>query len=623
MNLEARTLRVVREAFRRGLMPPEPVTVSEWADKHRVMSALGSSEPGRYRTDRTPYMREIMDSLSVLSPVKRVVFMKPSRIGGSEAGNNWLGYVIDNAPGPFMLVCPREQSAKSYVDQKINPLIEATPKVREHQRVGRGPDSRFSKVFDGCVFTVANAKSAASLRALDARFLMCDEVDAYPSDVDSEGDPLDIALKRTATFGARAKQYIVSTPLVKGTSRIEAYYKEGDQREYQLPCPHCDHMQALAWSNLQWPKDQPRKAVYVCQECGGVIEDHHKTDMLARGQWVPTAEGDGETRSYKISSLYTPNGWEPSFADLAQSWVNAQGKNSKLKVFTNQNLAETWEVRGEAPDWERLYDRREDYAIGSVPGGVFLTAGVDVQADRIEVYVWSWGKGKESWLVEYRVLPGDPYRAETFAPLTTMLGETWGEQGLPLARLAIDSGYATDAVIGWARSTGDSRVMVIKGDHHMNWSAVIGMPKQSDRLINGRKTGIMVWPVGGALIKEETYGYFRLPTPIDGDAYKPGFIHLPKVDDEVCKQLTAEDLITTKNRQGFPRREWVKNRDRNEALDCRVYARAAAEQLGMSRWSDDDWNRVQAESGSRTDKPKAKSKRGGYLSTPRQRIRGR
>ncbi len=586
------------------------------------MSGVGTSEPGRYRTERTPYMREPMDCLSVLSPIKRVVFMKPSRVGGSEAGNNWLGYVIDNAPGPFMLVCPREQTAKSYVDQKINPLIESTPRVRDHVRPGRGPDSRFSKVFDACVFTVANAKSAASLRALDAQFLMCDEVDAYPPDVDKEGDPLDIALKRTATYGARAKQYIVSTPLVKGTSRIEAYYEQGDQREYNVLCPHCDELQVLTWGQLQWPAGGPQKAVYVCIDCGGCIEDHHKTAMLQAGRWIPTAEGDGETRSYRINSLYTPNGWEPSFADLARSWEKAQGKNSRLKVFVNQHLAETWEERGEAPDWERLYDRREEYPVGHVAGGLFLTAGVDVQADRLEVYLWSWGKGKESWLIEHRVIPGDPFDKKTFTPLTKMLAETWAPAGLPIARLAIDSGYATDAVIDWASTVADPRIMVIKGDHHMNWSAVIGMPKPSDRTIDGRKTGINVWPVGGALIKEETYGFLRLKSPVDGDPYPAGYIHLPKVDAEVCKQLTAEDLITTKNRQGFPRREWKKNRDRNEALDCRVYARAAAEQLGMSRWTDADWDRLAAPRRPR-DSGDRKSKRKGFLKTPRQRLRGK
>lgn len=619
MNLAARTKRCVREAFRRALKPPEPITVTEWAEKHRVMSGFGSAEPGRYRVDRTPYMREIMDSLSVLSPIKRVVFMKPSRIGGSEAGNNWLGYVIDNAPGPFMLVCPREQSAKAYVDQKINPMIDTTPKLREHVRPGRGPDSRFSKVFDGCVFTVANAKSAGSLRALDARFLMCDEVDAYPADIDNEGDPLDIALMRTAAFGARAKQYICSTPLVKGTSRIEQYYERGDQRSYHVPCPHCDHMQSLEWKQLQWPPGEPAKAAYVCEECGGVIGDHHKTDILAAGKWVPAAESDGETRSYRLSSLYTPNGWDPAFADLALRWDKAQGKPTKLKVFVNQNLGETWVERGDAPEWERLYERREDYPIGRVAGGAFLTAGVDVQANRLEFYLWAWGKGKESWLVEHRVLPGDPFNKATFAPLTEILTETW--DGLPIARLAIDSGYATDAVIGWAWLTGDTRVMVIKGDHHMNWTAIIGMPKPSDRLIDGRKTGINIWPVGGALIKEETYGYLRLKTPEDGEPYPAGYVHLPKVDSEVCKQIAAEDLVTTKNRQGFPKREWVKNRDRNEALDCRVYARAAAEQLGMSRWTDDDWDRLLAPATQQSEK-KRSSRRTGYLSTPRQRIRG-
>jgi len=627
--MHERTLEVVREAFQRALTPPDPIMVSEWADRYRMLSGVGASEPGRYRTDRTPYMREIMDSLSILSPVKRVVFMKPSRIGGSEGGNNFLGYVIDNAPGPFMLVSPGEGPAKRYVDQKINPLIEGTPRIRDRQRQGRGPSARFSKVFDACVFMVANAASAMTLRMLDARFLMCDEVDAYPHDVDGEGDPLDIALKRTATFGARAKQYIVSTPLIKGTSRVEHYYLLGDRRLYFVPCPHCNAMQALEWAQLRWPEGQPRKAVYLCVSCARAILDQHKTAILLAGEWRPTAEGDGETRSYRLNSLYTPNGWDPSFGQLAQEWTKAQRSTAKLKVFVNQALAQTWQEKGEAPEWERLYERREDYPIGRVPeGAAFIAAGVDVQANRLEGYVWAFGPGKESWLVEHRVLEGDPFNKATFAPLTTMLGESWNGAGgvqFQLAGLGIDSNYATEAVLDWARTVADPRVMVVRGDHHKNWTAMLGAPTLSDRLINGKPAGVMMWPVGGALIKQEFYGFLRQAVPLDGQPYPAGFVHLPKVDAEVIEQLVAEHLVTKIDKKGFPVQEWVKKRDRNEALDCRVYAHAVAEKFGMSRWTEADWQVIRAQQGiapKTPPPPPPPRKSGGFLSTPRQRARG-
>lgn len=627
MNLlHERTLEVVRESWQRGLTPPDAIMVSEWADRYRVLPAA-ATEPGRYRTDRTPYMREIMDSLSILSPVKRVVFMKPSRIGGSEGGNNFLGYVIDNSPGPFMLVAPSEDSAKKYVDQKINPMIEGTPRVRDRLRPGRGPESRFSKVFDAATFVVANAGSARSLRALDARYLMCDEVDAYDHDVDGEGDPLDIALKRTATFGARAKQYIVSTPKIRGTSRVEAYYLLGDQRLFFVPCPHCNAMQALEWDRLRWPAGEPRKAIYLCRACELAILDRHKTAILAAGEWQPQAEGDGETRSYRLNSLYAPNGWEPSFGQLAQEWTKAQKSTTKLKVFVNQALAQTWEEKGEAPEWERLYERREDYPIGTVPErAAFICAGADVQSNRLEAYVWAFGQGKESWLIEHRVLDGDPYNKATFAPLTAMLAEAWNGAGgatFQLAGLGVDSNYATDTVLDWARTVADPRVMVVRGDHHKNWTAVLGAPSMSDRLINGKPAGVMMWPVGGALIKQELYGFLRQPVPIDGQPYPAGFVHLPKVDAEVCEQLVAEELVTRIDKRGFPVQEWVKKRERNEALDCRVYARAVAEKLGMSRWSDADWQIVRAQQGlAPKPQPPTPRKPSGFLSTPRQRARG-
>lgn len=640
-RFEQAAIDAVRESLARSIRPPAPLSVSEWADRFRILPDLGSAEPGHYRTSRTPFMREIQDCLGVLSPVKRVVFIKPSRIGGSEGGMNWFGYCVDNAPGPFMFVQPRELSAKQFVDQKLEPTILSTPELRDRQRSVRGPGGRFSKIFDGMMAVIANARSAASLRALDARFLYCDEVDAYPGDVDGEGDPLDIALKRTASFGDRAKQYIVSTPLYKGTSRVERYFLQGDQCLYLLPCPHCGHMQFLRLANLVWPEGKPKKAEFCCIDCAAVIPEHHKTEMLEAGLWEPQAEGDGETRSFRINSFYSPAGWSPGWGELAEMYTRTKDIPSQFQVFVNQNLGETWEVRGDAPAWRRLYDRREDYPIGRCPPGVlFLTAGVDVQADRIEAAVWGWGLNRQRWLIETFVFGGDPFGSEPWPGLDKMLTRSWPtERGsLPLAGLGVDSGYATNRVIAWARNQ-DTRVMVLKGNHWQNWTAVLGNPTASDQLVNGRKTGVLQWPIGGALLKQEIYGYFRLEAPEDGEEYPPGYVHLPKVDAEVVQQLVAEDLITKADRRGFPVREWAKNRDRNEQLDLAVYARAVAERLGISRWDDDDWQTFHKQQLSKvvdtigkaaqsqtSDQPAAPRSRSGgrWLSTPRTRAgRGR
>jgi len=241
---------------------------------------------------------------------------------------------------------------------------------------------------------MTGANSAIGLRSMAARYLFLDEVDAYPGDVEGEGDPVNLATTRTRTF-ARRKIFLCSTPKITGLSRIEAAFEESDQRRYWVPCPLCNQFQILRFPQLRWPKERPEDAVYVCEHCGQEIQNHQKHWMLPRGEWRASAVGDGRTTGFHLSSLYSPVGWF-SWGDAAKQFDQAQKNPALLQVFINTVLGETWALRGEAPDWQRLYDRREDYQIGMVPkGGLFLTAGIDVQKDRIEVEVVAWGRGKE------------------------------------------------------------------------------------------------------------------------------------------------------------------------------------------------------------------------------------
>jgi phage terminase large subunit GpA-like protein len=567
------------QAWRDGLLPDPALTVSEWADRHRVLSPRASAEPGRYRTDRTPYMRAIIDALSPTHPARRVVVMKSAQIGFTEGGNNWIGYVIHHAPGPMLAVQPTVELAKRFSRQRIDPLIAESPTLRERVKPARSRDAGntvLSKEFPAGLLVITGANSAVGLRSMPARYLFLDEVDAYPPSADEEGDPVALAEARTRTFSWRSKVLLGSTPTIHGLSRIEREYEASDQRRYFVPCPHCGEMQWLKFERLRWDKGKPETAHYTCGSCEGRIEEHHKTAMLAAGEWRLTSEPqDPGTIGFHISALYSPVGWL-SWETIARLWEAATTDEAR-RSFKNSVLGETWVETGEAPDWQRLYERREAWQIGTVPrGGLFLTAGADVQKDRIEVDVWAWGRGLESWLVDHIVVEGGPEQAETWDDLTGLLDRTWlhahGTR-LGIAKLAIDTGYEAPAVYAWSRRVGHAQVAPIKGVEGFNRAAPVIGPTHVDVTEGGKKLR------RGA----------RSPA---------GYVHLPRgAEAEWVKQLVAEQLVTVKTKRGFTRLEWQKLRERNEALDCRVYARAAAWIAGADRWTEAMWRDLERQVG--------------------------
>jgi len=602
---------VIERAWREGLTPDPLLTVSEWADRHRVLSSKASSEPGRWRTSRTPYLKAIMDCLSPTSPIERVVFMKGAQVGATETGSNWIGYVIHHAPGPMMAVWPTVEMAKRNSKQRIDPLIEESPVLCELIAPARSRDSGntiLAKEFRGGVLVMTGANSAVGLRSMPVRYLFLDEVDGYPLDVEGEGDAISLAEARTRTF-ARRKIFIVSTPTIAGASAVEREYEASDQRRYFVPCPHCSHRQWLRFEQLRWERGRPETAAYVCESCDTPIAEHHKTWMLEHGEWRAMAPENGiKTSGFHLSSLYSPVGWR-SWRDIASAWESAVSKESgsaaAIKTFKNTELGETWVEEGEAPDWQRLIERREDYRIGTVPmGGLLLVGGADVQKDRIEASIWAFGRGKASWLVEHRVLMGDTARDAVWRRLAELIDETWthdsGNQ-VPLARFALDTGFATQEAYAFVRACRDSRLMAIKGVPR--GAALIGTPTAVDVSQGGKKLrrGIKVYSVAVGLAKLEFYNNLRKSADVADDGttsiYPPGFVHLPKVDAEYVQQLCAEQLITRRDRNGFPVREWQKLRERNEALDCYVYARAAAAASGLDRFEERHWRELERQLG--------------------------
>ena len=601
----------IERAWREGLTPDPLLSVSEWSDRHRMLSSKASAEPGRWRTSRTPYLKAIMDCLSPTSPVERVVFMKGAQLGATEMGSNWMGYVIHHAPGPMMAVWPTVEMAKRNSKQRIDPLIEESGVLAELIAPARSRDSGntiLAKEFRGGVLVMTGANSAVGLRSMPVRYLFLDEVDGYPVDVEGEGDAISLAEARTRTF-ARRKIFIVSTPTIAGASSIEREYEASNQSRYFVPCPHCSHRQWLRFEQLRWEKGEPATAAYVCESCEKAIAEHHKAWMLEHGEWRAMAPENGiKTTGFHLSSLYSPVGWR-SWREIAAAWeaaVNKEtGSAAAIKTFKNTELGETWVEEGEAPDWQRLLERRESYAIGTVPaGGLLLVGGADVQKDRIEASIWAFGRGKASWLVEHRVLMGDTAREAVWKDLGTLLIEQWTHASgttMPLVRFALDTGFATQEAYAFVRASRDSRLMAVKGI--ARGAALIGTPQAVDVSQGGKKLrrGIKVFSVAGGIAKLEFYNNLRKIADVEEDGvtirYPAGFVHLPQVDAEFVQQLCAEQLVTRRDRNGFAHREWQKMRERNEALDCYVYARAAAAAAGLDRFEERHWRELERQLG--------------------------
>jgi len=549
--------------------------------------------------------------------------MKGHQMGGSEVGNNLIGYSIDQDPGPILLVEPTEGVAKRYSRQRIDPMIETSPglasKVSKKKSKSES-NTMLEKDFPGGMLMITGANSGAGLRSMPIRRLILDEVDGYPYGIDEEGDPCLIAEARTSNFERTKKILYISTPTIKGRSRIEKEFNQTDRRMFYVPCPKCRFEQVIVWNEkgfrgIVWDEGKPETAHMVCRHCGESIAEHHKTWMLANGKWIPTAKADDpRARGYLLPTLYSPIGFI-SWEKLARLWTRKHKNVNELREFVNLYLAETWEERGDAPEWETIYNRREQYRVGTVPkGGLVLTAGADVQMNRIEVEIVAWGPRLESWSVDYRVIPGDTATVAPWKQLEELLIASWPHESgasMKLRMLAVDSGYNSQVVYRWVRRQRPDQVIAIKGVER--FPLLIGPPKSVEVNERGRKVrrGVNLWLIGTDVAKKELYGFLRLdkPTHPERDGYPPGFSHFPEYGEDYFNQLTAEQLVLRVDKRNYRRYIWQQVRERNEALDARVYARAAAAIIGVDRWSEENWNRLAQALGASPVTPQAEPER--------------
>lgn len=494
--------------------------------------------------------------------VERVVFMTSSQVGKTEILNNILGWLIHLAPSPILVVQPTLDMARAWASDRLEPMARDTPELEARVRKGRTKDGRASKLhktFPGGHVSVVGANAPASLASRPIRVVLCDEVDRFPVSAGDEGDPIELAVKRTTTFHDR-KVLLVSTPTTEGESRVELAYEDSDRRVFMVPCPRCGAFQHLVWAQIVFEEYDPSTARYRCEHCDELLEESDKREMLAGGYWSPRSSSS--VAGFHISELYSP--WS-SWERIVAAFLKARKQPALLKVWTNTSLGETWN-EDEKVDADVLEARAEPYALAP-PEVLFVTGAVDVQADRLEVLSRGWGPGRESWALEYHQIPGDPTKPEVWIELDKWRKAPIAQEGgrqLFIDTLCVDSGYLTSHVYDYCRPLFLSKVYAVKG------KGGPGLPIAYQRSRRKKEPErCPVFTVGADAAKD------LLMLQWAQSEAGPGCFHFHnRLGREYFEQLCGEvrRKTFTLGRETY---RWVKIRERNEALDLEVYNLAA------------------------------------------------
>jgi phage terminase large subunit GpA-like protein len=579
--------RALLAAMRRSarvFAPPPRLTVSQWADANRRLSSLDSVEAGQWRTSRAEYQRGMMDAFSD-PEVESIVIQASAQTGKTQVINNCLGYRIDQDPGPMLMVQPTKEDAQEWSkDRFMEGMVNVSPCFRGKISEERTKDAKNTiahKRFPGGQITVAWSNSPSRLASRPIRDVFLDEVDKYKID-QRQGDPKQRAKNRTKNFWNR-KIVEASTPTLRGASAVENDLSKSDKRRFHVPCLHCNEMGPISFFeedelaylydtaaqfHIAWPKENgrhlPDKAHLVCHRCGAMLEENERLEMISRGQWVAENPG-GKVAGFHISAVYAP--WT-TLAEIADEFLKARSDPEALRMFYNETIGVSWEIQGETLKDSTLLARREAYPAPVPAAVVVLTCGVDVQGDRLEAEVKGWGLGEESWSITRRVFIGDPAQHDVWRQLDQFLETRFlHESGVSLHIICtfIDSaGHHTRQVYAFCKSRAVRHIYACIGRDGVR--PLVSQPK---RLPNG----CFLFTVGVDTAKE--FIYRRLTV----DQYGPGYQHFPlnaDYDEEYFKQLTAEKLVT-KYKEYRPKKVWMKQRVRNEALDLNVYALAALE----------------------------------------------
>lgn len=557
--------------------PPPKINPSQWADERLYLSPEDSAEQGKYSSARAPYQRGIMDAFAE-EGAEEITVMSSAQVGKTLIFKALIGFHIDVDPAPILVVQPTVEMAETFSKDRLAPMIRDTPVLRGKVNDAKSRDSGNTiqkKNFPGGHITMIGANAPAALASRPIRIVLCDEVDRYPESAGTEGDPVNLARKRTITFRSRKRIGLFSTPTVKGKSRIERAWKRSDQRRYNVPCPHCGHAHVLKWENVSIIDDDPTTAKLSCPSCGRLIEDAHKPAMLEAGKWVKE-NPDSKRPGFHINELYSP--WR-TFAEVATDYYAAKGNPEEEKTWWNTSMGEPFEDDGERASADDLAQRRGNYDADTLPTGVLCaTAGADVQKDRIEIEFVGWGLGEASWGIEHIVLHGNPAEPEIWQRLDNLLLTTrfTTEDGrvLRVAGACIDSGgHHVQQVYEFCTPRVARNIWAVKGQ----FGARPVWPKRQSK--SKKYRGHVVRMIGVDTAKDTIYARWQVAED------RPGHCRFSAAYDEAWfEQATVERRVTKLDRRGNEVRSWEKpSGARNEALDCRVYAYAALQGLKIER----------------------------------------
>ena len=581
------------EAWERAWRPRRPLSAEEWAARYRRLSSKTSAEPGPWNPERNPLLNEPMAFLSTHS-APLFVIMKAAQVGGSEIALNLIGCMIHQEGESILILLPTAADARRYVRTRLDVMLSETPELRALIPSGRRSDSGNTlqeKHGPGFVLFVGSAGIPTDISGISVPNIVFDELDRMPLALEDEGDPVELAKRRATTF-MRRKVLEISTPTTDVVSRIYADWVLSSQRRYHVPCPHCGRMQVLVWENVKYPEGRPREAQYMCGECAALIPEQHKTDMLAAGEWRATyPEREHECVGWHLSGLTSPVGLGFTWGQHAVMYERARGNPDKLQAFYNTNLGEVFKSERQALEWETLYQRREPYKLRTIPKGVLLlTAGADIQHDRIEVQMLGWAREERTTVIDYQVLYGDPTRSEVWDALDKYLAaELLNEYGvrMRISGAAIDSGNWQHEVTNFTRMRNTRNIFACKGSSIASRQP-IGKPSLVDVNYRGQsyKHGAEQYQIGVSVLKTLLYRRLKADAEV-----LPADRHVrfsEELNEEYFRQLAAE---TWDAKAG-----WRKLADRNEALDTFILARAAAmhHKVQIHRMRELDWQRLES-----------------------------
>lgn len=560
------------------LKPPPDMTLSQWADRYRILSSEASAEPGRWRTSKAPHQKEIMDSITDIN-TKKVVVMSAAQVGKTDGLIlNPIGYYIHYDPSPIMVIQPTIKLAEGFSKERLSPMIRDTPVLAEriNDKTRNSGNTIQQKVFPGGHVTMVGANSSVDLRSRPIRILLADEIDGYPATAGNEGDPLLLATKRQTTFWNK-KQVSISTPTIKGLSRIEIEYEHSSKGEWNVPCPCCGELQPLKWANIIFNKENLEEIKCVCEKCGVISTEIEWKEKFRKGKFIH----ENPQNAVKGFHLNTLGSTLATWREVVEKFLEADEEKKKgniemMKSWVNTELGETWEEEGEQLEEDELLKRREKYNCEVPEEVMYLTAGVDTQDDRFEVEVVGWGPEYESWGIKYAVIYGNLDLPQVWKDLDAFLAQTFTKPNgdrMKIRCTCMDSGgHYTNQVYKFCKQRFSRNVFAIKGSNDST-AAYIQKPKKNNREQAYR------FDIGVDTGKSLLMG--RLKVEEEG----PGYCHFPKEEDRGYNEayfagLTAEKKVL-RYKKGRPYFTWElrdfgKHR-RNEALDCRNYAAAAIE----------------------------------------------